>query len=73
MPGLSSLLCRRPLKTAASSFRLPSFSLRERLKMAEKVCRAADAYVRYGNSPVAIGWDGLLDALGEWKGANDER
>lgn len=31
--GLSSLLCRRPLKTAASSFRLPSFSLRERLKM----------------------------------------
>lgn len=48
-------------------------ALRERLKKAEKVCRAADAYVRYGNSPVAIGWDGLLDALGEWKGANDER
>ena len=41
--------------------------LRKRLNLAEKVCYSAQLYIRSINSPLAVGWDMLLDALRKWK------
>ena len=41
--------------------------LQRRLRVAEKVCYAAHRYVKHGDSPVAVGWDMMLDALGAWQ------
>lgn len=43
-------------------------SFLDRLDAAEKVCEAARTYIKYGNSPVCIGWDEMLDALSKWQG-----
>jgi len=41
--------------------------LQKQLETAEKVCKAANIYVKGGYSPVAIGWDEMIKALGEWQ------
>jgi len=40
--------------------------LQRRLSLAEKVCYAANSYIRHINSPLAVGWDMLLGALKAW-------
>ena len=47
--------------------------LQRRLRVAEKVCYAAHMYVKHGDSPVAVGWDMMLDALGAWAKDKAER
>jgi coenzyme F420-reducing hydrogenase alpha subunit len=47
--------------------------LQRRLRVAEKVCYAALIYVKSANSPLAMGWDTLLGALGEWQADVRER
>lgn len=41
--------------------------LQRRLSLAEAVCRATDTYIRFGNSPIAVGWDQLIDTVQKWK------
>ncbi len=41
--------------------------LHRRLAIAENVCYAAQMYVKHSNSLAAVGWDMMVDALGEWR------
>ena len=43
--------------------------LHGRVALAEKVCYAANRYIKYINSPIALGWDELIDCLQKWTDA----
>ncbi|MDU2064403.1 MAG: hypothetical protein E6713_06125 [Sporomusaceae bacterium] len=45
----------------------------EKLVKAEKVCEAAALYVKFGDSPVCVGWDDLIKALADWRGTDEQK